>query len=471
MESLKSRIYQNPFLISTLLFILLSTWAISSPVGSSPDESTHLTSAWCYKNFKNSECSHVPKEIYNAGKCFIYDSEEVATCQKGVKGFEDPTSVNPPTIYIKFLSILMGDNLSLSVISMRLANALLISIFFVIFFYAISKDKRNILVYSFLVTSLPLGFYLIPSISTSSWLIILFSILIPLLITYKDGNYNSIKYILLILLILIINNSRRETLVLVGGTLLASGIYLLTVNKLFNTRKILMFFTLSILNFLFFLLLWNNTDLIKFRLEKISLFETLSRYQSLLIGNFGGWGLGSLEVSQPGLVFVLNFMIILALLFLSLKSQNLYFQASIFFNFLFISVLTIFTLYNSNLRVGEWVQPRYILPLFYSLMFLAIYDLYYSNFKSFKILVKIIMPLQVIIYSFSHFELIKRYTHGLNYYQLNLDKNPKWWWSQNIFIITPMSVLLISILSYVLLLSLVYLNLFSKKSSQNSQNF
>ena len=468
MRAQLSRIDLNPLLISLILFILLSTWAISSPVGSAPDESTHLTTAWCYKNFKNNECTQVPNEIYNAGKCFIYDSNQVATCQLNLSGVSVPTAVNEPSFYIKYLAYFLTNNLSESVVIMRISNAFILSVFFLLLFYFSSKKRFYINTYSFLLTSLPLGFYLIPSISTSSWLIILFSILIPLTMKIDLGYKSLFSFLFLALILVVVSNSRNETIVFVLGSFLASGIYLMNLNFVKTQKSKTIITGFLFLNSIFYFLLWQNSKLIEFRIEKISMFETLSRFQSLIIGIFGGWGLGSLEVSLPGLVFVLNFAIILAILFLSLNSKKFNYNLAISLNFMFISLLVIFTLYNSNLRVGEWLQPRYILPLFYPIIFIATYNLICFSFENLKSILKIVIPLQFLVYSFSHFELLKRYTHGSDYTSFNLNFKPKWWWSQDLINYSPMTVLSISLACFALLLILIYKNLFSKTFTQLS---
>lgn len=470
MKSLRSQFDLSTFFMAVLLFFLLSTWAISSPVGSSPDESTHLTSAWCLKNFKADECTKVPKSIYSAGKCFIYDNEQVATCSSNISGFESPSSVNKPTIYIKFLTFFLGENINTSVLLMRIANAMIISLFFLLLTFITNKKNIYITYYSLLLTSLPLGFYLIPSISTSSWLIILFTILIPLLIKSNNKILNLISFLILVALVFIINDSRPETLVLVVGSILASGIFLIELYFNFPLKNKYKFGIILSLNFLYFILLWNNSELIKFRPEKITFFETVSRFQSLIIGIFGGWGLGSLEVTLPGIVFIFNFIIIIILIFLSISSASIINNLAIILNLILVSVIIIFSLYNSNLRVGEWLQPRYFLPLFYPIIFITIFNLFQFSYANFKIIIKIIMPLQIFVYSFSHFELLKRYTHGADYFHFNLNNGTKWWWEPEIRIISPMAVLVLSIVCFTMLLGLVYHNLFIKNFTQESKN-
>ncbi|MEH6781437.1 MAG: DUF2142 domain-containing protein, partial [Rhodoglobus sp.] len=70
-----------------LVFAALTAWALSSPVGASPDDDFHLTSIWCATG--NSDyCAPsgddgtrlVPPAVANPA-CFAYDAEKSAGCQ------------------------------------------------------------------------------------------------------------------------------------------------------------------------------------------------------------------------------------------------------------------------------------------------------------------------------------------------------------------------------------------------------
>ena len=128
------------------------------------------------------------------------------------------------------------------------------------------------------------------------------------------------------------------------------------------------------------LAVWIRSNLVNFREFKISEWEILTSLPSIITGVFGGWGLGSLETTMPPVTYIGSFVTILIILFTSLrfinKSELITYVLLSFFAFL----IPFFVLSRSNLRVGEWFQPRYILPIFYALIGLCLIII----FRSFK---------------------------------------------------------------------------------------
>jgi hypothetical protein len=94
--NVKSRI-ANAFVIGALSFFISSSWALSSPPGSSPDEEAHLTTAWCESKYGNSECKEVPLGVVDSGKCFFLDADAIPNCADDI----DNRQVPPESLMIK----------------------------------------------------------------------------------------------------------------------------------------------------------------------------------------------------------------------------------------------------------------------------------------------------------------------------------------------------------------------------------
>lgn len=169
-----------------LALIVLGGWAFSSPVGSSPDEDYHLASIWCAAGDRTSLCEEsgdpaarfVPLAFTN-DPCYSRDSTEAATCQEGA--FTDPELVLStrgnfvgayPPVFYGTMSVLATDDVNTSVLMMRMLNATIFVALVTALAVLLPRQHRVAAVGSFLVSVVPLGMFLIPSVNPSSWAVI-----------------------------------------------------------------------------------------------------------------------------------------------------------------------------------------------------------------------------------------------------------------------------------------------------------
>ncbi len=183
------------------------------------------------------------------------------------------------------------------------------------------------------------------------------------------------------------------------------------------------------------------------------------------MGVFGGWGLGSLEIDMPALVSVSSNFIILGLILYSLKFSKFNTNLSKIYLASFIYLIPLFVIYKSRLQVGEWYQPRYILPLFIPLILLCILDLV-NNQKFTKGFIAIVGSIATLIYLIALHTTIRRYTFGLNDFAINLDNDYEWWWKST-YIISPMFVILLGLSSFTYILFFLYLRFEKEKHFSN----
>jgi hypothetical protein len=179
---------------------------------------------------------------------------------------------------------------------------------------------------------------------------------------------------------------------------------------------------------------WNRSNLVNFRESKIGEWEILTSLPSIITGVFGGWGLGSLETTMPPITYIGSFVTILGILFMSLrfinKSESITYILLGFFAFL----IPFFVLVRSNLRVGEWVQPRYILPVFYALIGLCLIVIFRSfKTKPLLLVINFLFVISTISFSFALHTFYRRYTVGLDNYSLIFREPDSWWWKFDAF--------------------------------------
>jgi len=115
--------------------------------------------------------------------------------------------------------------------------------------------------------------------------------------------------------------------------------------------------------------------------------------------------------------------------------------------------------------VGEWYQPRYILPLFFPLIFLSITSIL-NDRKIFNSLFYFVSIIGTLSFLTALHTTARRYTHGSENFVLNLNSNFKWWWSDQL-VISPMFVISIGTFSYLLIFFILIKRLQSIKNFSN----
>ncbi|KQV25485.1 hypothetical protein ASC54_00280 [Yonghaparkia sp. Root332] len=173
-------------LLPLLAFLVLAGWSYSSPVGSSPDEDYHLASIWCAAGDRTSLCEEtgdpatraVP-EAFAVDPCFARFSTESAACQVGA--YDEPGLVESdrgnflgayPPVFYATMSILASDDVQTSALAMRMLNAALFVGLMTALAVLLPARHRVMAIGSVLISIVPLGMFLIPSLNPSSWAIV-----------------------------------------------------------------------------------------------------------------------------------------------------------------------------------------------------------------------------------------------------------------------------------------------------------
>ncbi|MCY7289293.1 MAG: DUF2142 domain-containing protein [Cryobacterium sp.] len=168
-----------------LAFFVLAGWSYSSPVGSSPDDDYHLASIWCVAGDRTSLCEEtgnpatrmVPQEFAGA-PCFARISTASGACQVGA--YDDPALVISdrgnflgayPPVFYGAMSLLVSDDVQTATLAMRMLNSALFVGLMTALVTVLPIQHRPMAIGSFLISIVPLGLFLIPSINPSSWAI------------------------------------------------------------------------------------------------------------------------------------------------------------------------------------------------------------------------------------------------------------------------------------------------------------
>jgi hypothetical protein len=423
-----------------LSFLILLGWAVGSPPGSSPDEDIHLTSAWCYAKYQGATCETVPLRLVEIGKCYFKDSGTIATCEKSIPKDEVSSErIYKDKIYYDFLANFVSlESIDKSTVQIRLINSFLSAVSILILVLLNSRLIYLPIMISWLVVNIPLGFFILSSVNPSSWLFVFSFLFLPLIyriFAEKNQIYLFVtKFIILGLSYWLALNARPDTLLFatIFGITLLPVVFSSEIKKL---RIRILFYVLTFFVSIYLMLsIWSRSNIANYRESKISIWEIITSLPSIITGVFGGWGLGSLETTMPPVTYVGSFVTVLALLFYGLRFINSSEAVSIFLIGLFAFIVPFFVLLRSNLRVGEWYQPRYILPIFYVLIGLSLIVIFRSfHAKSLLIIIDFVFLLSSITFTFALHTFYRRYVEGLDNFNLFFKAPNSWWWEFAIF--------------------------------------
>lgn len=169
--------------IPVAFMITTAGWAITSPIGSAPDDDFHLASIWCTAGAphcvtgNNPEALDVPRNVVQAADCYRYDSSITADCTAAVA--DDSTLVPVrhvnqlegiyPGGFYGAMSVLVSDDVGRSVLLMRLANVLLISLLLALLLRTAPAGIAFATSGALAITFVPLGLFVVGSTNPSAW--------------------------------------------------------------------------------------------------------------------------------------------------------------------------------------------------------------------------------------------------------------------------------------------------------------
>lgn len=376
-------------LAGALVFVSLGAWSLSSPVGSSPDEDFHLGSIWCGSGPREGLCEagpdahtwEVPKKSVDA-PCYAFDANKNGSCQGShfldagdrlIKSHRlNAGSQQYPSGFYYWMSSLAGDNIALSTVAMRLANAALFSILLIGTWSLLPRRFRFTLSASIALTAIPLAMFLIPSVNPSSWSIISMAIMFPALLGYFAARgWRAFALGAVATLSTLLGLGARGDSAAYACVAVCAALALSFRNeRRFYLRAALPVVLVVAAAFAF--LSAGQTGLAIGGMGHTS--ATMSR-SALLVANllalpglwagiYGlNWGLGWLDTPLHAIVWATTLFSVLGVIFTALRWQGWRKLVAVIGVASAAVLVPVYILVSSNVIVGYEVQPRYILPL------------------------------------------------------------------------------------------------------------
>lgn len=462
-------------LVLILLFLTLGSWALASPVASSPDDDFHLASIWCSGDGYPGMCesAEVPNERYLSralvdSACYAHDPEISAGCQSKIHVLEDNTlqistrgnfNGGYPPLYYSVMHTFATTNVELSVFVMRIVNISIFMILGALIWVFGSQQNRKMQTYPWLISSIPLGIFILASNNPSSWgftgvgmgALSLYS----LFTCSKSPLKNRIILITVYYISTCMASGARGDSALFSVITAAIITFITFTNWTQTLKNLIIIAPAVITSVLFYFSSAAATSVARVgavsetsQVSPISvLFENLLTLPDLFIGVFGVWGLGWLDTPMPQLVWVTAAFIFVSFVAISwqkMTKKQMFAQVGLL---LIIVFLPLYILQKELATVGQFLQPRYFLPLYLLLSILVFEILIKQQFRASSFFKTIVWVGLSVAQAIALYLNLDRYVHGsANSTGFNLNNSVEWWWSGLQF--GPMQLFVIGALSF-----------------------
>lgn len=167
------------------LFVTFSGWAVSTPVGSSPDDDYHLSSIWCAPGERQGVCQLdpadprsrlLPESVFQAHACYAFKPDTNASCADLLTNIVlvSTTRVNQtaglyPGGYYEVMGLFVGSDPDRSVLVMRLFNAVIAIALLGTGLLLAPRGIARSLGVATVIVYVPMGLFIVPSTNPSSW--------------------------------------------------------------------------------------------------------------------------------------------------------------------------------------------------------------------------------------------------------------------------------------------------------------
>ncbi|MFT0846437.1 DUF2142 domain-containing protein [Actinomycetaceae bacterium L2_0104] len=468
--------YRLLLTVPALLLIALVSWAVSSPVSSSPDDDYHQTSIWCAlgdrpglcESASDSDMKLVPRSLVES-RCYARDPNQDAGCILESMGSGGSTLVETargnfgenagsyPPVYYAAMAPFASADMGNSVLLIRTVNALLFVLITSALYALLPRGRRQTAVLTLAATLIPLGVFLIGSINPSAWAILSAATLCFALIGYYEttGARKAGLGALAALSTLMGAGARSDSAIYCILAIVAVGILHAKKERQFWLSSILPLVLIVFSAFIFLssgqsdAIAGTQTD----RPGGISLLlNNLFEVPALWAGVFGTnspisvWGLGWLDTPMPAVTWMSAIVVFGAVIFAGLKSTSGRKLLVVAGGFAVLVLMPLYMHQVGRLPIGTDVQPRYILPLIIIFTAFVLLRVTPGPLPVTRLQLTVGAVALAIANSAALFFNLRRYIFGANSPALNLNDGGSWWWGSPVP--SPMTIWIVGSLTF-----------------------
>ncbi|WP_241095633.1 DUF2142 domain-containing protein [Leucobacter sp. CX169] len=444
--------------VAVFAFIGLGSWAVASPVGSSPDDDYHLVSIWCAWGDREGLCAPgssenertVPHELMQWPRCYLEDSTQSGDCtisSENVSTDRGDFAQNYPPVYYRVMGLFASDNIEASTLIMRLVNSTIFVGAVVLLFTLLRPGQRGPLLWTIAAGLVPLGIFIVPSTNPSSW-----AILSGLTVWIALAGYfvatSKIRQFGLgaFAVVVAIMGAGARGDVGIFMVIAAGAASILTFQPTRDwLRRLFVPVIVAIIGIAFFLTTGQSTDYAATTVTQVQatggggatetagptwafLLENLTLIPSLWAGSLGTWDIGWFEVELPETISIVMIGAFSALAYMGIRKMD--WRKGLTLGLLLLALFAIpsYVLYGLQVLVGTEVQPRYLLPLVLISIGIALYGFERDDLGLTTIQALVLIVGVSVANSLALFKTMRRYITGTDYTGLNLNANVEWWW-------------------------------------------
>lgn len=484
------------YLAPVLAIIALLAWALASPVGAAPDDDFHLVSTWCA--VEGDYCApgtapnnrEVPEGLLDAS-CYAHDPESSAGCQGGVSFDPENTQLTDrgnfvgayPPVYYAFMHLFVGSDIILSALVMRIVSILIFVGLTTALFVLLPVQRRSTLIWMWLISTMPMGIFLLSSNNPSGWAVLGVGSAWLALLGYLETTGKR-KWALggIFALATIMASGARGDAALYA-VIGIGAVFLLTAPWKAGERTpekwkryakdAILPAVMTVLCFAFFVLsTQTQAGVIGFGGEAggssgsgdvtgepeaaLSGFGLLAynllNVPFLWAGNFGEWGLGWLDTAMPAIV---PFGAIAVLVGVGITGLGKVWDRKLLVVIACAAtlwILPVYVLWQGGNIIGEAVQPRYLLPLIVLFAGLLMLERADKQVRFTRVQLLMVGAVLAGVNLVAMHMNLRRYLTGVDQPGLNLDHDYEWWWSMPV---SPMFVWIIGSAAYLALVTVL----------------
>jgi hypothetical protein len=471
-------------LLALATLATLGSWALSSPVGSSPDDDYHLVSIWCASTSSADLCapgsSAKSREVSSSlltAPCYAGDANISAKCQADNGVFSHPkmvdstrgnfTSKYPPVFY-EVNGLLATNDVQASALSMRFLNLLIFLGMGVALWFAAPRSLRAPTGLMWALTLVPLGLFIIPSNNPSSWALTgvagAFISLLGFRVT--TGRRKWVLAGLFGISAILAAGARADGAVYVGVAVVA--VFAITWQR-WNWRIFIVPAGILLVAAGIFLSTRNPalTGAVHVGLGAAELEAGITSRDPLLVlgsnifklpdiwaGAFGRFALGWLDTGMPPLVWALAGTACAVVIFMRLHSLPVINRLVLIGIGVLLTAIPLYYLQIRLALVGESFQARYVLPLLILFVGVSLVKRTPEGQWLSRTQAVVLGVMLAVAQSVALYENLTRYVRGDNTGGgWNIDEDRAWWWEMPI---SPMMVWLVGTVAFAIAITLVF---------------
>ncbi len=453
-----TRRFKLIYLAPALALIALMSWALASPIGSSPDDNYHLASIWCANAANTAACEpgHTPNlrkvpPLVKGIACFAGNTTVSAACQDPyIKLGSKPTvevsggsfDNEYPPIYYASMSVFVGSDVIGSALLMRLVNILLFIGITTALFTFLPRRRRPALIWSWVISVVPLGLFLLASNNPSGWALIGVGSAWMALLSYFEtsGSRKVALGVLFALSAVMAAGARADSALYVVFSVVVVFILTFSRTKRYLISALLPLSLCVVAVYFFFSSrqatvisqgLGNGTE--PGGRAPIGFYHLLTtdlmNVPQLWAGALGSWGLGWLDTIMPPVVTFCAVSVFVGISFVGLSRNSSRKIIVVFLVAFALWFIPTYVLVKGLNLVGENVQPRYLLPLMVVFAGVALFAVDRKGIYFSRLQLTVVVLMLTVAQSIAMYTNMRRYIAGTQVTAWSLDADMKWWWN------------------------------------------